>query len=583
MNIRKIKFFIDEIYGKWYIERMDDKDQNLIREMTSRFIDRSDNEELSTKELLEIIRQIISTASKNLIKLIRETLDCSLTFNHYADLFLALYENNLLDQTNLEHLLTFDSDSRKFLKTLFIILDSDKKRLTQPILDLFYAFCPDDPVVSSRQKDQIKQLTHVDKLTHYDEQIDRLEILHLLYCNRIIDYIDLSRIFFMRDRDLFMLEYALGGLARHNLLNLENFNRVMRTIESRLPKARESQALKSSRKLTGRSKSKLTVTGPSGDTMRLYLQHDGKKRYPGGRYGRIKMGFEHRHKSDPAFAIKVYRMILELSPEASILLRMKDRTPDEESRLSAFMIRAKAEALQHAGHEARREAKYHELLGSQPRYFMRNNKYYLVTTWRPGKDLYKLSERELSSVSIDTRLQCLASAFTDLSVFHKHNSIHGDIKPDNFIVDLNNGKMRLTDFGLSHSASTNKIHPVAASFCDGYTFTSSYCDDIYSMGYVVAQMFPEIFSVLQNRIVTPKAGADNTLVGQALIALQSRLMSKDREGRCTADDAMRFTQALIDNSSGMNSDSLKSLITGTIARRQIVVDDVLQGRLHPSL
>lgn len=72
---------------------------------------------------------------------------------------------------------------------------------------------------------------------------------------------------------------------------------------------------------------------------------------------------------------------------------------------------------------------------------------YLVMEYLPGGDLFSLLQN-VGSLDEDSTKTYTAQIIKALEYLHKSGIIHRDLKPDNILVDIN-GKLKLTDFGLS--------------------------------------------------------------------------------------------------------------------------------------
>ena len=89
-------------------------------------------------------------------------------------------------------------------------------------------------------------------------------------------------------------------------------------------------------------------------------------------------------------------------------------------------------------------------------------KYYLVQSFVPGENLYKIANS--SFFSNDDLLNVILQAIECVQAFHARGFIHGDIKEDNFIYDKIKKKLTLIDFGavISNSNDSSKDFPLAS-------------------------------------------------------------------------------------------------------------------------
>lgn len=72
---------------------------------------------------------------------------------------------------------------------------------------------------------------------------------------------------------------------------------------------------------------------------------------------------------------------------------------------------------------------------------------YLVMEYLPGGDLYSLLNK-IGSLDENAARTYTAQIVKALEYLHSHGIVHRDLKPDNILININ-GKLKLTDFGLS--------------------------------------------------------------------------------------------------------------------------------------
>lgn len=145
--------------------------------------------------------------------------------------------------------------------------------------------------------------------------------------------------------------------------------------------------------------------------------------------------------------------------------------------------------------EAAREVKYNRLLGRNATYFVRDNITSVVSEWQQGKGLHHYSKEELCRVPMKARLLCLSTALKDLNTLHQHHRKHGDVKCQNFVLNLDNVSMRLIDFGTSHKKGSFKSFGWTSEYLDPSVTGDLLCVDLYAMGIVTMHLFPELYSV----------------------------------------------------------------------------------------
>ena len=102
-----------------------------------------------------------------------------------------------------------------------------------------------------------------------------------------------------------------------------------------------------------------------------------------------------------------------------------------------------------------------------------------------------LGERMKKRISADTALQFIEQALAGVAQAHRHNVIHCDIKPDNFIVFPGN-VLKLTDFGFSkvaehtlRASGSGTVGYIAPEQAVGRPMFQS---DVFSLGLVFYEM-----------------------------------------------------------------------------------------------
>jgi casein kinase I homolog HRR25 len=120
-----------------------------------------------------------------------------------------------------------------------------------------------------------------------------------------------------------------------------------------------------------------------------------------------------------------------------------------------------------------------------------------------GLSLEKLFNKLDKTFSIKTIFMIGKRALKRIETLHKHNYVHRDIKPDNFITDLSGKNVYIIDFGLSkeYRNPTTLVHrPIrtdknltgTARFASVNThqgIEQSRRDDIESLGYMLIYFF----------------------------------------------------------------------------------------------
>ena len=347
---------------------------------------------------------------------------------------------------------------------------------------------------------------------------------------------------YIPDHPDFRSYHILSSLYENKLLTLESLKRTLAIFEDEQVNATPSlDVRKFSRKKSGLPRSKLVVPDEAKSTTDIFVEHHPEKSYLCGGEGFVK---------------KLYA------------------TP--ESDVPIYKLKKGEET------ELRNAVSINQLLGRESFWFKRKDKEYLVSQWVAGKPTNNLVSDEVMSHSFRERLQWLLSALDELTKMHAHYWVHGDVNPKNVILSLEEKALHLIDF--TSSARLNQGMPTGMTriFLDASGNSGTFCDDVYGMGFVVAALFPEYFRVDMNqrpfRVVCIPV-QDERNQPTILHALTNAMQSPDREARCTASDAMKYCQAVL-NSPGLSADALGKVKQETIARQVESFEDVVLRKRH---
>lgn len=336
------------------------------------------------------------------------------------------------------------------------------------------------------------------------------------------------------------------SLIKNNFLNQNSFKHACQRLTEKLSHPAESLVIKESKKDTLLPRSKITLDHKTN----IYI--DQSKHHHAGSFGKVRKGFETMDGNTPRFAVK----------------KMLDPNLNDSSQ------------------GAKREVKYNQFFNRQASYFINNNVVQVVTEWQQGKSLEEYTPEELQHVSYEQRLRCLASGLSDLNYMHAHYRIHGDIKPSNYILDLSNLIMRLIDFGGAHKKGSNKDSIFTPMYIDPKNYKCDhFINDIYSMGFVAIQLFPEIYTKISKnngglRYITKNLNL--TIIESAIIKLVKALMQPKITLRCTSEDALSYCNEIVEaiKSNSLNRLKLKQIADKTIERRDITLEDVLRDTMR---
>ena len=117
---------------------------------------------------------------------------------------------------------------------------------------------------------------------------------------------------------------------------------------------------------------------------------------------------------------------------------------------------------------------------------------FLVMSWVPGETLEAVVARE--GVFSQLQVVCYASQIASaLSAAHRLGIVHRDIKPANILIDIDQQKVFVTDFGLAKTVDEASLtrtgltagtpHYMSPEQCKGKLFSSK--SDLFSLGCVM--------------------------------------------------------------------------------------------------
>ncbi|MDX1837245.1 protein kinase family protein [Legionella taurinensis] len=347
----------------------------------------------------------------------------------------------------------------------------------------------------------------------------------------------LTTLFALSPANTLRLRHQVLRLVDYKLLNESSFTEALQRVSQKLPPVNDAVADKKSRKASGAARSQITVT----DGPLFFTGHD--KHCESGGFGKVKKGYPSLHAPEPVYSIK------------------KLYEKDEQS----------------AQKEAVREVKHHRLLGRQAFYYTRQGSTFIVADWQQGKALHRYSADELKKAPMQKRLACLRDALSQLNTLHAHARVHGDIKDQNVILDFHALSMKLIDFGGSHRQASRKSFAFTPAYADPRFKGDHYCRDMYAMGLVAMQLFPELFTVhvdaLTVRVKTHKVRP--TLIEQAVLDLIAAMMCDNVDTRCTSEAAFQYCDSLLTQDT-LDRKGLETIKNTTIARCHKTVEDVLR-------
>jgi len=157
-----------------------------------------------------------------------------------------------------------------------------------------------------------------------------------------------------------------------------------------------------------------------------------------GAFGKVKIA---QNNADEVVAIKI-----EGVPKDAGRKKRKEKTQKVEQKILTQLGRFKGEAIRTFGQP--------KSFSNKPTLFCA--KRYLAQTLIQGKELFKDIEWAIGSNSIalipkPLRIKTALEASKAIKKLHDNNIIHGDIKPENFMINVENNRIsvEVIDFGLS--------------------------------------------------------------------------------------------------------------------------------------
>lgn len=365
-------------------------------------------------------------------------------------------------------------------------------------------------------------------------------LLALLKCNEIyVGKNQLVTLLTWSELNIDRLLSIVNKLKYHESLNPASFQEAFKRVSLKMPSAQESSVQKLSQNKSHSSRTEVILDGQL-----RYFKAPGKE-VEKDAYGAVKKGFNSQDASEPVFAIK------------------KLSEPDKDTAIKAAI----------------REVKYNRVLGRQA-YFFVNESVTVVSEWQHEKALNQFTRDELLHTLIIKRLKCLRSGLLELNHLHGNFRIHGNVKSENFILDLKNLTSKLIGLNTAHKKSSLKLFEQALAYRDPQQHYDKdhYSNDIYAMGIVVMQLFPEIYDVtFDNNDVTFRISMPNhSYEEEAIMVLVNMMMHHNSNVRCTSEDALAYCDELIKYHGRLNCETIVGIADDVFNRTKPTIEDVLR-------
>lgn len=287
-----------------------------------------------------------------------------------------------------------------------------------------------------------------------------------------------------------------------------------------------------------------------------------KKRYligkvlGSGGFGITYLGFD--MTLEKKVAIKEY-LPMEFATRMPNQTRVSVYTGEKQEQFEAGMKKSLE--------EAKRLAEFQQTPGITQIYdfFEDNNTAYIVMELLEGETLKERLKRE-GVMTVETALPIILAVISALKAVHAKNIIHRDIAPDNIYL-LNNGEVKLLDFGASRQVTTTHSKSLTVILKLGYAPVEQYQSggnqgpwtDVYALAATFYKMItgkrpqeaPE--RRIQDTLAEPsKLGAvidkniENALMNALQVRIEDRTKSAEEFEAALCAQGVKRTEATVE-------------------------------------
>ncbi len=187
--------------------------------------------------------------------------------------------------------------------------------------------------------------------------------------------------------------------------------------------------------------------------------------------------------------------------------------------------------------------------------------YYIVMEYIAGMTLKTYIEKK-RRLNYKETISIAIQVGRGIEAAHKNRIVHRDIKPQNIMIS-NDGKVKVTDFGIARAASNNTIHSDvmgSVHYTSPEQARNGFVDnksDIYSLGIVMYEMVTGrvpydgdtavavAIQHLQDEMVPPSAYAEDVPLSLEKIILKCTQKSPDRRYQDMAEVLVDLKRVLI--------------------------------------